>query len=181
LLPKFARNARNTEQKSCLVESLKFAYAQLASNKSKENLPVKNALLTIAVSNQIGPSQRFISKAIGGTKYLLGKVVSRRIHGDLMGENIWGGLPQKRRSNVLDETHCQKVLDFWDTPTTISPIAKDVKRRRRGMKTLEDHPIHYLQETHVYYYIIIFCFCFCVILFIVNVVYPLFIFMLSYL
>jgi hypothetical protein len=127
LLPKFARNSRNIEQKSCLLESLKFAYAQLASNKSKENFPIKNVLLTIVVSNQIGPSPCFISKAIGGTKYLLGKVVFRRIHVDLIGENIWGGLPQKRRSNVLNETHCQKVLDFWDTATTISPIAKDVK------------------------------------------------------
>jgi hypothetical protein len=43
------------------------------------------------------------------------------------GENIWGGLPWKRHFNVMDEVNHQKVLDVWDTTTTISPITKDVK------------------------------------------------------
>jgi hypothetical protein len=54
--------------------------------------------------NQICPSQHFISKAIGCTKYILGKVVFQRIHDvDFKGENIWGGLPQKWRSIATNE------------------------------------------------------------------------------
>jgi hypothetical protein len=41
--------------------------------KSKENLPFKNALLTITASNVVGPFQRFISETISGIRYLLGK------------------------------------------------------------------------------------------------------------
>jgi hypothetical protein len=65
----------------------------LTAHKSKENLPFKNALLTKIASNGAGPSQHFISRTIGGTRYLLGKVVMRRMHVDVTGDNIWGGLP----------------------------------------------------------------------------------------
>jgi hypothetical protein len=65
----------------------------LVAYKSKENLPFKNALLTTIASNGVRPSQHFISRTIGGTRYLLGKVVMRRIHVDVTGDNTWGGLP----------------------------------------------------------------------------------------
>jgi hypothetical protein len=55
LLPEHARNARDVEYKLGLLESLKAAYAQLVTQKSKENRSYKNALLTIVVSNQVGP------------------------------------------------------------------------------------------------------------------------------
>jgi hypothetical protein len=61
--------------------------------KSKENLPFKNALLTITASNVVGPFQRFISETISGIRYLLGKVVMRRMHVDVTWDNTWGGLP----------------------------------------------------------------------------------------
>ncbi len=69
---------------------------------------------------------------------------------DLIGENFWGGLPQKHHSHALGEGDLQLVLDFWDTTTTISPIRKDGKCHHIGVKTFEDHPTHYLQETQVF-------------------------------
>jgi hypothetical protein len=50
-LLRFARNAKDIEQKLCLLENLKSTYAQLALNISKENFPIKNALLIVVVSN----------------------------------------------------------------------------------------------------------------------------------
>jgi hypothetical protein len=83
----------------------------LKAHKSKENLSFKNAFLTVVVSNNNGgPSQRFISKTIGGTKYLMGKVVMQKIHVDLIGENIWGGLSWKMRLDVTDEIDHQLIL-----------------------------------------------------------------------
>jgi hypothetical protein len=64
--------------------------------QTKENLPFKNALLTTIISNGVGPFQRFISRTIGGIKYLLGKVVMTRMHVDVTNDNTWGGLPRKR-------------------------------------------------------------------------------------
>jgi hypothetical protein len=83
----------------------------MASNKLKESLPIKN-VLTKEMSNQISPSQHFISKAIGGIVCLLGKDVSRRIDVDLIRENIWGRLPLKQHSNVMDEIDHQLILNF---------------------------------------------------------------------
>jgi hypothetical protein len=51
----FVRHGRDTEKKLKLLESMKDAYAQLVTKKTKDNLPYKNALLTIMVSNQARP------------------------------------------------------------------------------------------------------------------------------
>jgi hypothetical protein len=56
LLPEFVRDARYIECKLALLESLKVAYMQLTTYKSKESLPFKNALLTAIASNGVGPS-----------------------------------------------------------------------------------------------------------------------------
>jgi hypothetical protein len=113
-------------------------------------LLIQNSLLTTVASNQVGTSQWFISKTLSSTRYLLGKAITRRLHVNLTKENFWGGLPWKCHSNVLGEGDLQLVLNFWDITTTISPIKKDVKCHHVGVKTFEDRPIHYLQETHVF-------------------------------
>jgi hypothetical protein len=56
LLLEHARNARDVEYKLSLHESLKVAYAQLVTYKSKENKSYRNAVLTTIVLNQGGPS-----------------------------------------------------------------------------------------------------------------------------
>ncbi len=111
LLPKFVKDLNEIECKLALLESLKAAYMQLKVHKSKENVSFRNALLIVVVSNNSGrPSQRFISRTIGGTKYLMGKAIMRRIHVDLTRENIWGGFPWKMQlidSIVLgNNLHC---------------------------------------------------------------------------
>jgi hypothetical protein len=89
----FARHAREIEQKLSLLESMKDAYAQLVAQKKKDNLPYRNVLLIAVVSHQSGPSQHYIYRTIGGSRYLLSKAITRKIHVDLIGDNIWGGLP----------------------------------------------------------------------------------------
>jgi hypothetical protein len=42
-------------------------------------------------------------------------------------------------------------LRFWDVATTTSFIRKDVKHIHIGVGNCEEHPIHYLQKTHVNY------------------------------
>jgi histidyl-tRNA synthetase len=66
------RHGRDTKKKLKLLESMKDAYAQLVAQKTKD----KNVFFTIVVSNQIGPSQRYISRTIGCTKYLLSKAIT---------------------------------------------------------------------------------------------------------
>jgi hypothetical protein len=95
LLLEFARHVRNTKQKFNLLESMKDVYAQLVvqKKKKKKNLPYRNVFLTTMVSHQSGPSQRYIYWTIGGCRYLLSKAITRKIHVDLIVDNIWGGLP----------------------------------------------------------------------------------------
>jgi len=65
-------------------------------------LPYKNVFLTTMVSHQSGPSQHYIYWTIGGSRYLLSKAITRKIHVDLIGDNIWGGLPH---TEVLIKCH----------------------------------------------------------------------------
>jgi hypothetical protein len=130
LLPNFTSDVREIERKLDLFESFKATYIQLKAHKSKENLSFKNAILIAIVSNNNGgPSQRFISKTIGGTRYFMGKVVMQRIHVDLTRENIWGGLLWKTRLDAMDEINRRLIVQFWEITSTISPIQKDVKRQ----------------------------------------------------
>jgi len=66
-----------------------------------------------------GPSQRYISRTIGGSKYFLSKAITHRIHVGLIGDNVWGRLPQKRCSNIVGEIDHELILNFCDTSTTI--------------------------------------------------------------
>jgi hypothetical protein len=93
LIPQFVKDASDIERKLGLLENLKITYAQLVTQKSKENLSYKNTFLITMVSNEVGPFQRYISKTIGGSKYLLSKAVTCRIHVGLTRDNIWRGLP----------------------------------------------------------------------------------------
>jgi hypothetical protein len=62
-------------------------------------------------------------------------------------ENIWDGLPWKQHCDLLNEKDRGLILRWWNAITTISPIAKDVKRRQTNINIFEDHPTHYLQES----------------------------------
>jgi hypothetical protein len=150
-LPQFVNDANDIKCKLSLLENLKITYAQLVAQKSKENLSYKNTFFTIVVSNEVGPSWRYISRTIGGSKYLLSKAITHRIHVGFTRDNIWGGLPQKWHLDIVGEANHELILNFWDTSTTISPNRKDLKWRRIGVKTWEKPPTHYLQETRVTY------------------------------
>jgi hypothetical protein len=76
LFPKFVRQSRDIEKKLKFLESMKDAYAQLVTQKTKDHLPYKNALLTVVVSNQARAFQRYISRMISSTKYLLCKAIT---------------------------------------------------------------------------------------------------------
>jgi hypothetical protein len=66
-----------------------------------------------------------------------------------LNENIWGGLPRKQCCDLFDEKDHDLILRWWNVATTISPIAKDVKRRQTNITTFEEHPTPYLQESQV--------------------------------
>jgi hypothetical protein len=55
LLLEFVKHGKETEKKLKLLESMKDAYAQLVAQKAKDNLPYRNALLIVMMSNQTRP------------------------------------------------------------------------------------------------------------------------------
>ncbi len=59
-----------------------------------------------------------------------------------LNENIWGGLSRKQHCDLLNEKDCGLILRWWNAVTTISPIAKDVKKRQIDINTFEDYPTH---------------------------------------
>jgi hypothetical protein len=124
LLPNFTKGIANTKSKLALLENLKTMYAQLVAQKPKENLPYKNALLTTMVSNEAGPFQRYTFKTIGGSRYLLSKVITQRVHANLIRENIWGKLPRNWCSNVVVKGDHELIFKFWTQPQPSHQIEK---------------------------------------------------------
>ncbi len=129
LLLDYVQNEKETKNKLKVLESLKIAYAHIVANRSINNLVYITAILSAIVSTTNGTSTNFISKTLGVTRYSLRKVIVRRVHVDEINENIWGGLPQKQHCDLLNEKDHGLILKWWSVATTISPIAKDVKRR----------------------------------------------------
>jgi hypothetical protein len=95
----------------------------MVANKSTENILYRNALLLVVASQEEGPSERFLEETLQATRHTLRKAVVRRAYIDGIGENLWGGLSRKKRSDRLSEREQQLIINFWDTATTISPIA----------------------------------------------------------
>lgn len=46
----FQQKTKNIEQKLTLFDNIKAAYAQLVAQKSRDNMPYKNAILSVVVS-----------------------------------------------------------------------------------------------------------------------------------
>lgn len=149
LLPSFMKETKETEEKLKLVSSVQQAYNQMVANKSTENSMYRNALLSAVVSPTNGPSQLFLARTLKATRHTLRKAVVRRAYIDDVGEKFWGGIPRKNRNDRVSEDDRQKIMSFWDTATTISPISKDILYQRTGPWQFNEHPKHYLQESQV--------------------------------
>jgi hypothetical protein len=121
----------------------------MVANKSSENAGYRNALLTTVASREDEPSQRFLQKTLQASRHTLRKAILRRAYVDDTRDNFWGGLSRKRRSDSLSKEDWQVIVSFWDTATTISPIAKDILYQRTGPWQFLEHPKHYLQESQV--------------------------------
>jgi hypothetical protein len=147
LLSKIAKERPTASIK--LVSSVQQAYTQMVANKSTENSMYRNALLSAVASPTNGPSQLFLARTLKASRHALRKAVVRRAYVDDVGEKFWGGIPRKNRNDRVSEEDRQKIMSFWDTATTISPISKDILYQRTGPWQFNEHPKHYLQESQV--------------------------------
>jgi hypothetical protein len=64
-LLKIAQKAKDAKRLCKVLESVKSAYAHIATNKSNENVVYQNALFYVVVSSKHKASQNFMSKTIG--------------------------------------------------------------------------------------------------------------------
>jgi hypothetical protein len=77
------------------------------------------------------------------------KWVEQRCSLDTSGDAFWVNMKSQKHRNGLCETKVQQIMDFWTSRTTISPNAKNITRKRVGMKQYEEHATHYLQISHM--------------------------------
>jgi len=64
---------------------------------------------------------------------------------DIDGDAFWVNMKNQKHGNGLCEIKIQQIVEFWTSGTTISPNAKDITRKKVGMKQYEEHATHYLQ------------------------------------
>lgn len=149
-LPKCVRAAKESEKNAVAIQSIRGAYQTITNQGGKQSSFLKNVILSAVASQSSLVSQSHIRRALGASKWLVKKAVTIRSLVDGMGECLWGGLPRKRRCDVLDEATVHAVVNWWETSSIVSPNQKDVKRRRIGVKVFDKHPTHYLQESQVH-------------------------------
>jgi hypothetical protein len=124
----------------------------LVGRRHSQHLTFKNVLLSFVVSNNVNSNQRHITRSLGASRYFVKNAVVKQFHVDQNKENFWRGMFRKRWSDTLNEENKSLILNWWETTTTISPITKDVKKRRIAINTFKSHPTHYLQESQVRIY-----------------------------
>jgi hypothetical protein len=85
-------------QRHCITTHLfwkcKIVYAQLVTQKSRDDKPNINAFLNVVLSIEASPPTHYISKTIGINKYLLSKAIPWKIHVNMISKNTCRGLPQ---------------------------------------------------------------------------------------
>ena len=150
-LPKCVRALKESENNALAIQSIQGAYQTITIQGGKQSSFMKNVILSAVASQSSLLPQNHIRRALGASKWLVKKAVTIRSLVDGMGECLWGGLPRKRRCDVLDEATVQAVVNWWETSSIVSPNQKDVKRRRIGVKLFDKHPTHYLQESQVHF------------------------------
>jgi hypothetical protein len=82
LLLDYVQNAKETQSKLKVLESVKITYAHMVTNRSSNNLVYIIAILSNIVSTTNGASSNFISRTPKATKYSLRKAIIRRVHVD---------------------------------------------------------------------------------------------------
>ena len=150
-LPKCMRALKESKNNALAIQSIQRAYQTITIQGGKQSSFMKNVILSAVASQSSLLPQNHIRRALGASKWLVKKAVTIRSLVDGMGECLWGGLPRKRRCDVLDEATVQAVVNWWETSSIVSPNQKDVKRRCIGVKLFDKHPTHYLQESQVHF------------------------------
>ncbi len=80
------------------------------------------------------------------------KGIKKRSFLETNGDAFWLNKKSKNHGNGLCEGIVQQIVFFWTSRTTISPNAKDVIRKRIGVKKYEEHVTHDLQISQVHFF-----------------------------
>lgn len=121
LLLEFLKDTEATKEKLKFMSSVQQAYIQMVANRSIENSVHKNALLLVVVSSTDGPNQLFLACTLKATRPNLRKAIFRSSYiGARRG--ILGGILRKNINDCVSEDDPQRMVNLWDTTTTISPI-----------------------------------------------------------
>lgn len=137
-VPHYARLGKEVESNHALMDAMKVAYAYITTTRHFKNLTFTNVLLYVVVSTSANTNQMHIAKTIGAFRYFIWKVINIKIHGDQRSDNFWGGLPRKCWCDVINVEDWELILKWWETSITISPIQKDMKHWRIGVKKFDN-------------------------------------------
>ncbi len=103
----------------------------------------KNIVCIIANFNK-SYSSRQVVWVLGVDCKNIKKAIKRRCSLETNGDAFWLNKKSKNHGSGLCEATVQQIVVFWTLGTTISPNAKDVTRKRTGVKKYEEHATHYL-------------------------------------
>lgn len=80
------------------------------------------------------------------------KGIKKRSFLETNGDAFWLNKKNRNHGIGLCKAIVQQIVFFWTLGTTISPNAKDVIRKRIGVKKYEEHVTHYLQISQVHFF-----------------------------
>jgi len=80
------------------------------------------------------------------------KGITKRSFLETTGDAFWLNKKSINHGGGLCKAIVQQIVFFWTSGTTISPNAKDIIRKKIGVKKYEKHVTHYLHFSQVHFF-----------------------------
>jgi hypothetical protein len=154
-LPSYYLPPKEAAAQKLLIEGLRSDLNEVKGVQSREKLAWKGTILSAVVSKGNEDSiitqgqGRALAKVLNTNRRNIYSAMKRRWDSVGGGSLKWAPLQRIRRTTRIEEETTAAVIHWWNQETRVSPVHKEVVRKRVGPKLYEKHAMHYLLESQV--------------------------------
>lgn len=154
-LPSYYLPPKEAAAQKLLIEGLKSDLDEVKGVQSRDKLAWKGTILSAVVSKGNEDSSimsgqgRALAKVLNTNRRNIYSAMKRRRECVGGGSLKWAPLQRIKKASRIEEETTAAVIQWWNQETRVSPVHKEVVRKRVGPKMYEKHAMHYLLESQV--------------------------------
>ena len=154
-LPSYYLPPKEAAAQKLLIEGLRSDLDEVKGVQSREKLAWKGTILSAVVSKGNEDSTilegqgRALAKVLNTNRQNIYSAMKRRRESVGGGSLKWAPLQCSKKTTRIEEETTAAVIQWWNQETRVSPVHKEVVRKRVGPKMYEKHAMHYLLESQV--------------------------------